>query len=109
MPVPPNEEIWVDVNGCPTERRMVGDTEVIVHYDDIPDKDITTVRGIPCTTALRAVIDVAANLEPDQLVRIVHDCLGRRLFTVREARARIAEPDMQGRLGADLLRRALAQ
>ncbi len=80
---------------------------MIVHYDDIPPKDITTVDGIPCTTALRTVIDIAPDIGVAELQRIVHDCLNRRLFTVEEARARLAEQDMLERSGAELLRRAL--
>jgi hypothetical protein len=34
---------------------------------------------------------------------MVRDCLRRRLFTVTQARARIAEPDICNRLGARLL------
>jgi hypothetical protein len=47
------------------------------------------------------------DLDPAHLDRIVSDCLERRLFTVEEARARLAEPDMVNRHGADLLRRLL--
>jgi hypothetical protein len=37
----------------------------------------------------------------------VQDCLRRRLFTVEEALARLAQPDMLTRPGAKLLRQAL--
>ncbi|MFN8034446.1 MAG: hypothetical protein U0V73_00710 [Acidimicrobiia bacterium] len=101
-------DIYFDRNGVLTERRRLGGQEVIVHYDDIPDKDITTVDGIPCTTALRTVIDIAPDLDRAQLRRTVQDCLDRELFTVEEARARLREPDMRGRLGAQLLRPLVA-
>jgi hypothetical protein len=81
---------------------------VLVHYDDIPEKDITTVHGIPCTTALRTVIDIAPDLDRDQLRRAVQDCLDRQLFSVEEAKARLLEPDMLSRPGAHLLRPLLA-
>jgi hypothetical protein len=96
-------DLELDSNGCPTERISVGCEEVIVHYDDVPEKDVTTVCGIPCTTALRTVIDIAADVEPDHLVRIVDDCLERGLFSVEEARTRLAEADMLTRPGALLL------
>lgn len=99
-----SDDVYFDSNGALTEHRRLGDLEVIVHYDDIPARDITTVRGIPCTTALRTVIDLAPDLNPFELDRIVKDCLRRGLFTVEEAEARIAEPDMQRRPGARLLR-----
>jgi hypothetical protein len=100
-------DVYFDKNGSLTEHPLLGGQQVIVHYDDIPEKDVTTVDGIPCTTALRTVIDVAADVDPAQLDRIVQDCLDRSLFTVEEARARLLEPDMLHRHGADLLQRLL--
>jgi hypothetical protein len=105
----PDDDLYFDSNGCLTERRWLGGQEVIVHYDDIPAKDRTTVRGIPVTTALRTVIDIAPDVEPDHLERIVQDCLRRRLFTVEEGLARVAERDMLQRPGAVLLARVLAE
>jgi len=101
------EPLGVDGNGQLTERAWFGDQEVIIHRADIPDSDITTVSGIPCSNALRTVIDLAPDLETDHLEGIVQDCLARGLFTVEEASRRIARPDMVGRRGADMLRRAL--
>ncbi len=75
---------------------------------DNPDKDKTVVDGIPCTTALRTVIDVAPDLDRAELERIVEDFLARRLFTLAEASARLAEDDMQSCPGAVLLRNLLA-
>jgi hypothetical protein len=86
----------------------MGDQQAIVHYDDLPDEDVTTVDGIPCTTALRTVIDVAPDVERSQLERMVQDCLDRHLFTVDEARARIEKDDMQSRPGALLLAEVLS-
>src|SRR5439155_17042536 len=66
---PSDDEIYFDSNGSLTERRRFGGQEVIVHYDDVPPSDITTVDGIPCTTALRTVIDIAPDLDRAQLRR----------------------------------------
>ncbi len=104
-----DENVYVDSNGCLTERILVGDTAVIVHYDDIPESDITTVRGIRCTTALRTVIDLASETDLSDLEQMVQDCLRRRLFTVEEARVRLAQDDMLRRTGAERLRRVLDQ
>ena len=101
------DDLYIDVNGCLTERVLVGSQEVIVHYDDIPETDVTMVHGIRCTTPLRTVIDVAPELSSEDLERMVRHCLVRRLFSVGEALARIAEPDMLTRPGAALLRDAL--
>jgi len=98
----------VDANGFPTERIVVGGQDVLIHYVDLPDSDLTTVNGIPCTTALRTVIDIASGIDTAELERIVQDCLEGRLFSRGEAMARIAEPDMLTHPGAELLRQAIA-
>jgi hypothetical protein len=105
----PLDPIHITVPGPPRppELRWVGGGPVIVHYDDLPEKDVTTVRGVPCTTALRTVIDLAPELERGHLDEIVRDCLDRRLFTIDEAKARLDEADMITRPGALLLRQAL--
>jgi hypothetical protein len=100
--------IYFDGNGVLTEHQWIDGQEVVVHYDDVPESDITLVNGIRCTTALRTVIDLAPDLDPAHLDRMVRDCLDRGLFTVDEALSRIAQPDMQGRLGAVLVRIQLA-
>ena len=102
-----NDGMYIDPNGCPTERIRVGGQEVVVHYDDIPESDITTVRGLRCTTPLRTVIDIAPETPSRELVRIIRDCLDRGLFTLEEALARIDQPDMAARVGAQMVRSAL--
>lgn len=86
---------------------MRGGVEVIVHYEDVPDSDITVIDGIPCTTALRTVIDLAPELEIAHVASMVADCLGRGLFTIEEAWMRLSEPDMAARRGAEIVRRFL--
>ena len=101
------EPLGVDGNGLLTERLLLGDQEVILHRGDYPESDITTVHGIRCTTPLRTVIDIAPDVPASHLDEIVQDCLGRGMFTVDEARRRLAEPDMADVRGAELVRRAL--
>jgi hypothetical protein len=96
------DHVYFDSNGALTEHRWLGGQEIVVHYEDIPETEITTVNGIPCTTVLRTVIDLAPDLDCAHLDRIVNECLERHLFTVEEARARLAEPDMLYRPGAEL-------
>ena len=96
--------MYFDRNGVLTEHRLIDGVEVIVHYDDVPESDRTVVDGIPCTTALRTVIDLAPELEPEQLAAAVQDCLDRNLFSVDDAMVRLDQPDMKGRLGAALLK-----
>jgi len=103
------EPLGVDANGSPMERMWIGDQEVIIHRMDVPESDITTLDGIRLTTPLRTVIDVAPEVKPEHLSEMVEDCLERGLFTVEDAVRRLAEPDMAGNRGAELLRRALLQ
>jgi hypothetical protein len=97
------DDLGVDANGRLTERLTVGGQDVVIHYDDIPETDITTINGLRCTTPLRTIIDIAPDLDGAELERMVHHCLDRRLFTVAEATERAARPDMRGRPGASLL------
>ena len=101
------EPLGVDGNGLLTERMWFGEQEVVIHRGDVPETDITTVDGIRCTTALRTVIDLAPEVSASHLERMVRDCLERGLFTLEEARRRVAEPDIIGRRGAEALRRVL--
>lgn len=36
---------WVDSNGCPTETTSTDGHTVVIHYDDIPDSDVTVIQG----------------------------------------------------------------
>lgn len=101
----------VDANGCPTASVWVDDVEVVLHYTPpIPDSDITMLPGgIRCTTALRTVIDIAADTEPMLFRETVLDFLDRSLFTTDEARVRLAQPDMAVHPGAAILRQVLDQ
>jgi len=101
------DDVYIDANGCPTERVRIGGQPAVFHYDDIPESDIATVHGIRCTTPLRTVIDLAPEVDTAHLHRMVQDCLDRRLFTVEEAQARLAQADMVERAGAKLLRQVL--
>jgi len=100
-------DYFVDANGCPAERVVIDGQPVIIHYDDIPESDITTVNGLRCTTPIRTVIDMATQVGRDELVHMVRHCLNRGLFTTEEALARVSQADMQARLGAILVREVL--
>jgi len=63
------EPFGVDGNGLLTERMSLGDMQVVIHRDDVPETDITTVKGIRCTTALRTVIDLAPEVAPTHLAK----------------------------------------
>ncbi len=106
----PQKKIFIDENGCPAERLTApGGIDVVVHYDDIPESDVTTIDGIRVTTPIRTMIDIATQVDSAEFARTVRDCLERRLFTVEEALQRIHQPDMADRRGARLLLAALEQ
>ena len=102
-----DSDFAIDSNGCLTERIELDGQSAIVHYDDVPESDITTLDGVRVTTPLRTVIDVAPDVDRAQLRQIVAECLARGLFTPAEALARCARPDMAGRPRARLLLQAL--
>src|SRR4051812_31417703 len=60
-----------------------------------------------CRAAASSMRTAPAGGRPDHLTEIVEDCIERRLFTVEDALRRLAEPDIAGHRGAELLRRAL--
>jgi len=101
------EPFGVDGNGALTERSSIGGQEVILHYADVPESDITTLRGMRLTTPVRTVIDLAPEMDPADFVVMVADALARRLFTAEQAWQRLAEPDMARNKGAALLRQVL--
>ena len=96
--------LGIDANGNLTEEVSIGSQTVVLHHDDIPDSDITLVRGVRCTTAVRTVIDIAAELQPAELETVMNDCVDRGLFTLDEMRSRLSAPDMARRHGAELIR-----
>ena len=102
-------EYGVDANGCPTKEFELGGGSIRLHYEDIPESDITTVDGIRVTTPLRTVIDLAAELDVTELDQMVQTCLDRRLFSVAEALVRLDRPDMASRSGARTLLAFLRQ
>lgn len=100
---------YLDPRGHLVEHVDMDGQEVHLHYRHVPESDITTLDGLRLTTPLRTVIDIAPTVDEDQLALMVQDCLERGLFTVEEAWARIAEPDMQTDPGAVSLARLLSE
>ena len=99
--------LGVDPNGYLLESGVVGGVDVIVRRDEVPASDLTTVRGIPCTTPVRTVIDIAATMTPDDFREMVIDAIERGLFTPAEAWQRLDQPDMALHIGAHLFRLTL--
>ena len=97
----------VDANGSLLEAGSLAGIPVLVRREDVPDSDITAVNGIPCTTALRTLIDIAATVEPAHLRSMLTDALARGLFSEADAWTRLGRADMAVHAGAALVRRAL--
>lgn len=103
----PLEPYGVDGNGDAMARGSIGGVEVIVHYSDVPDSDITTLDGIRLTTPVRTLIDIATSTEAGHFEECVVDALERGLFTLDEAWERLDQADMRQHPGADVFRRTL--
>ena len=55
-----------------------------IHRLDLPPTLACEIRGIPCTTAARTIVDCATILGPKRLGDLIDDLLHRRLTTARE-------------------------
>lgn len=83
-----------------------GDREVLVHRTTLGAGDITTCQGVPITTPLRTIVDLASCVPAHQLEPAIRQAVYRRLTTT----TLLAEAVDQygGRRGVRSLRRALA-
>jgi hypothetical protein len=72
------------------------------------DDDVAWVHGLPVTTPVRTIIDLASVLAADDLERVLDQARSRRLVTVRAVLVRLDELGSAGRPGASLLRTLLA-
>jgi very-short-patch-repair endonuclease len=98
------KERTIDVT-VPTDRR--GDAAVRIHRRAPQPHETTTRRGIPVTTPLRTLIDLAAVVPEHELERALRQALYRRLTTT--ARLAAAVHDRRGQRGVKALRSALAR
>jgi len=82
-------------------RRPAG---VVVHTRP-DDEEVDTVwrEGLPLTAPARTLVDVAGELQPEQLEMAMRQALGRGLLTAREL-----EEEARGRGRSDAVRSALA-
>ena len=88
-------------------RRTIRRPGLIVHRSGTIDwrLDVTTVRGLPCTTAARTLVDLAGVLSRTQLERAAEQAEFRRLLDVRAVAAalqRAGSPKGAGALRAAL-------
>lgn len=100
-------DYFIDGNGCLAERVTLGELEIVLHYDDVPETDMTVIDGIRCTTPVRSAIDVAGDLDLAQVTTLVRDALEQGIFTPEEVFERVAQSDMLLRPGATRIAQAL--
>ncbi|MDO8361377.1 MAG: hypothetical protein Q7V88_00630 [Actinomycetota bacterium] len=72
-------------------------------------EDLTRRSGIPCTTALRTVIDLSGSLSDIELGVLLDDFLRRRMVGLEELRSRVNRTRPAPGRSVKRLRRVLAQ
>jgi hypothetical protein len=96
--VPPPPEVMT-----PTERRVTGVKTKRVRRID--RRDVATVKGIPCTTVPRTLVDLAADMDDDPFARLCHEAGVKYGTTPRHVKAVMAR---RGRTtGAARIRRVM--
>lgn len=90
---------------APAARRPPG---VRLHEsNDLPSRDRTVVDGIPVSTPVRTILDVARYVSPTRLGALLDDAVRRDLTTYREAQQRFGELAARGRDGIATARTVL--
>jgi very-short-patch-repair endonuclease len=72
---------------------------VRVHHRDLPRTDVASITGIPVTTPIRTVIDLAAALPIDSLEDVLHDAVRRHLVRPVDLVHRLTAEPRRGRRG----------
>jgi hypothetical protein len=82
---------------------------VVVHrLEDLHERWVTAVDGIPCTTVARTLVDLGAVLPEREVARCLDRALGRSLVTVPAVEAARKAVARRGRRGAGVVSRVLA-
>jgi very-short-patch-repair endonuclease len=80
----------------------------IHRHEDLEPQDVEIVQGIPCTNAIRTLIDIGA-VRRDLTEPLFHVVLHRRLATYDDIVARFYQVARKGRNGVGPLRAVLAE
>src|SRR4051794_12847484 len=83
----------------------IGDTGIRVHRHGIDRGEITTRQGIPVTTPIRTILDLASCVTPRELERAIRQAVYRRLTSTRLLAEAVER--CKGRRGVRALREAL--
>lgn len=96
VPAPPQVEVSVPRSRRPRCR------DVLIHRPrDLPAHDLHTVDGVPCTNAVRTLLDLAPRLDDSLLTAVTDDAIYGRLASRRTLHERALRAD--GRSGSDVL------
>jgi hypothetical protein len=94
----------------PEDWHLKAPAGVVVHraWTLKPGLDHTLVRGLPCTTVQRTLIDLAGELEPIALEQALDSAARKDRGVLERTRVRLEELGTKGRAGADVLAKLLA-
>jgi very-short-patch-repair endonuclease len=82
------QEVRVEVTTLRHRRRKP--TEVIWHESfHLSDRDVTEVRGIPCTRPVRTFLDLGMVLPPDELETVLNEGIRRNLLSADAIASRL--------------------
>lgn len=67
-------------------RHLRRSTQDVIWHESyfLDERDVTEIDGIPVTSATRTVLDLAAVLDEDHLIRVLDDMLRRRLTSIEK-------------------------
>jgi very-short-patch-repair endonuclease len=88
-------------------RRSARLNRATVHRIDLPRCDKTEVSRIPITTPSRTIIDLASDLDADQLEDAVHWFVRKRMVDARKLEERVESMERRGRRGTAKLLKLL--
>jgi very-short-patch-repair endonuclease len=100
----PRVELWVPAPRSPRS------SSIVVHRGPrIDEADRASLEGIPITSALRTLVDLAARMEDDRLVAAMEHLFRRELVTPQQLAQRLETLCASGRSGAGRLRQLLSE
>jgi very-short-patch-repair endonuclease len=105
LPVPAPKQLHVSV---PASVRRTSAGVVLHRRDTLDRRDWFRVDGLPCTSAARTVIDLAATLDGEELEHALDAARRLGLLTLRSFARRVDELAARGRAGSGALRELVA-
>lgn len=75
------------------------DDAVVLHHADLPESDVAQQTGFRTTTAVRSLVDVAAQgADEDQLARAIQEARAAGVLTIGQLRTRAEAVDLKAAL-----------